>query len=1528
MVTIRKKLINRYSIIFILFLFNISVLYAQDNCNTAVDLTVNPDDNCSSLTTVTGYGFTDSGVTPLGCQIPAGNPDWWGKFTATSDYTAVRVNNYGVSYSHGRGILIYSGACATNMNLVECGIFFMNGKDLPMEAIAPTIPGDTYYVRLTDAVTYSGYDIFDICVYEFDYDENPDPGTCGDNMDFELGDFSTWTGYTGSCCPITMTSTGFQNQGINSALHLGTDEPSQHTITTGLNRDPLTRHNVPIVAPQGGDYSVRIGNAYCYYGAECIERSFTVTPDNAGITYFYAVVLEDPEHEYEDQPRFFVEVTDADGELIDCAQYEVVSGYGTGDWESTSSSDFALMMWKDWVPVGFDLTPQIGTDVTIKACTGDCNVGAHFGYAYFDIVCGPLEPEGFSVCTTGEPVELCAPQGYIEWQWSTGDSTECINVDDPQPGAIYTITVTNVAGCTSIVTDTLQVYTGQAWEDTVICPGETVTLYSDCDYPAAFSWTSDPPGFISADQNITVTPDDIGVYYYIVEMIPLDDQYPECTVIDTVVVEVVNCNCVTPPVSFEIIPPPCCGDNAIITYTGPGLGTDDETELVNPTWAWDIGSNGTLVSGNLNGTGTVPGNIEVSYPCNGSITVTLDVQNYSDGMDCDPSTFTLSSFAPEELTCSASGTDVLCYGVCDGTASIVANGGTGVHSFIWDNGAGNNSTATGLCANVTYTVTVSDANGCTCVTSVFIDEPPEIVLNVIVVDAQCNQSDGSATVSVSGGTPQYSYLWDAATGSQTTATASNLQGGTYTVTVTDANGCTAEISATVNFTNAPELSITGTDVTCYGFSDGIIDLTVTGGTPAYSYNWSDGSTNEDMSNVSPGDYSVTVTDIMGCASIISIAIDQPPELVTSLSGNDLLCYGGSDGNTNLEVTGGTPDYSYIWSPGGETTQDLNGVPAGQYEVTVTDANQCTAVNTIILNEPPELTSIISGSDQLCTGDEIGTVDVEVDGGTPPYTYFWQPTDETTQEIDSLPSGEYTVLITDDNGCTTTNSIIIDEPYPILTQMAGTDVLCYGYTEGEAGVTASGGTQPYAYIWNTGANTQNISNIGAGTYYVTVTDQNNCTAADNIIINEPPELIVNLPDPGWICIGESVTLIANASGGTPGYDYIWNNGTMQQSNNVSPLVTTDYSVSTTDINGCLANATVTVNVYGPLSIHVYPDDTICAGETATIYAGYEGGMGEPYTLTLNGNTVIETPYTVSPSVTTVYEVCVNDACTTPQVCDDLEVVVIPDPPVDFVADIYEGCVPLTVHFSEQNTHEGQTYQWDFSDPWGSTSALGKYPVHTFENPGIYDVSCTVTSVHGCTSTWTWYEMISVWPDPVAAFFPYPKIATIIEPYIYFENNSSTYYITNWTFGDGDSSNVIHPQHKYDSPGTYNVMLAVETEHGCVDTTWSEVVIQDIITFYAPTAFSPDFDNMNGLFSPIGHGIDPDNWHLMIYDRWGEKVWETNIYDVDEETGEVRHGWDGTIRGRGIGESAVYSWLVVYNDVTGAEHQHAGLVTLIR
>jgi len=1152
--------------------------------------------------------------------------------------------------------------------------------------------------------------------------------------------------------------------------------------------------------------------------------------------------------------------------------------------------------------------------------------------------------------------------GTLSYFWDNGDNTA--DATSLCGGTTYTVTVTDENNCT--ITGTITPVDPP--QLTVSVSGTDPLCYQSCDGTASATG-SGGSGILSylwdnGDNSADATSLCGGTTY----TITVTDEN-NCTVTDMITP-------VDPPqltVSVTGVDPSCngyCDATATVVATG-GTGII--------SFGWD------------NGDSTA----NVADLCAGVVyTVTATDEN-----SCT-TTGTITLVDPPGMTLTVTGTDPLCYQSCDGTASAIATGGTGELTYLWDNSAGAVPDVNGLCGGITYTVTVTDEQGCTKTDYFIPEDPPELILSVTGADVTCyGYTDGSTDLIVTGGTMPYSYSWD---NSAVSEDLTDIPAGDYSVTVTDDNNCISVISVTIDEPEELLTSVTGADATCYGYSDGTVDLIISGGTQPYNYLWSNGSSVQDLTNIPAGDYAVTVTDNNNCTSISAITITEPEELQTSVTGINVSCNGYSDGSTDLTVSGGTQPYDYVWS-NGSSMQDLTNIPAGEYTVTVSDNNNCISTATIIITEPTELLTSVTGTDVTCYSFTDGSVDLTVTGGTQPWTYLWDSGD-ITEDLDSIAAGTYSVTVTDANNCTSINSFTINQPTELVSAISGTDVTCFGYSDGTVDLSVTGGTQPYNYLWNNSDITEDLNNIPAGDYSVVITDDNGCTIINTITINQPSEINIDttaITDitcygydngviwisasggsppltyeiPGFsnqtgsftnleagsyqitvtdlngcqvtvdatiyepselqlslegdsICIGESTYLTAVVSGGTPEYSYTWNLGGNEQTIMVSPEVTTNFTVLVADQNGCAANASASVYVYPPLAISIYPDDTICSGEGTTIYANYSGGMGEPYTLILNGTTEIQTPYTVYPTETTVYEVCIADNCSTPQACDDIEVVVMPDPPVTFVADIYEGCEPLTVYFSETTLHEGQTYYWDFGDGTGNSYSSGKNPVHTYMNPGIYDVSCTVTSVYGCESTYTWEGMITVYPNPIAAFLADPAVTTILEPTIYFDNTSSTTYYCFWDFGDGSVSLETDPGHIYSSVGTYIVSLIVETEHGCIDSTFMEVEIEDIVTFYAPNAFSPDFNQTNALFSPIGHGIDPDNWYMAIFDRWGEKVFETNIYDVNEETGKVNHGWDGTIKGRQIGETAAYSWLVIYRDITGAEHQKSGLVLLIR
>jgi len=830
------------------------------------------------------------------------------------------------------------------------------------------------------------------------------------------------------------------------------------------------------------------------------------------------------------------------------------------------------------------------------------------------------------------------------------------------------------------------------------------------------------------------------------------------------------------------------------------------------------------------------------------------------------------------------------------------------------------------------------------------DDVTVTVLSTLIVDAGPDQTicigetaDLGGNPTCSGGSPPYSYEWDPSASvadpnaANTTATPSSTT--TYTVSVTDAGGCEAADMITITVA-APYIESVSTTPEVCNQEDGTITITAAGGngTP-FTYDIP-GSSNQtgNFTGLEAGSYDVTVTDAGGCSIVETVIVDGEGSIASGFVCSDNQCFEGHSFDfTNNGDTGA--DVTWLWtfqsgSPSSSTNENPSGVTwsaPGQYLVIQTATLYgCTdsTVKTIEIYEHPVVT--LTTEDVTCNGYCDGSASTDVSGGDTPYSYSWDNGAGNAAVANDLCAGTtYCVTVSSVYGCTVSDCFTPTEPEAIVfDQVLHTDVTCFGDQNGTITIFTSGGVLPMTYSIPGFTNqTGYFTDLNGGDYTVTATDANGCQNTVDVTIFEPPELVISLSGDS-ICIGESAILNVIISGGTPDYTCLWAPSGSGTSITVNPTVTAYYSVLVTDDISCTASAGAQVFVYPPLAISLSPDDTICEGESAVITASYSGGMGEPYTFTLNGTTIIPLPHVVQPQTTTEYEICITDACTTPTECDNAEIVVMPIPPVTFVSNIVDSCAPLTVYFNETNPHEGQTYEWDFGDEFGSNYATGKYPSHIYEYPGTYDVTCTVTSEYGCENSFTWNDMITIYPNPVVNFLANPQVATILKPEIYFENISTYIWQSYWSFGDGDESNNENPLHHYDDLGTYNVQLIVETEHGCTDSATMDVVIQDVYTFYAPTAFTPDFDEINVLFSPVGHGIDPEHWYMAIYDRWGEKVFETNVYDVDEETNKVHWGWDGTVYGGEMAEPGVFTWLAIYRDLTGAEHQRAGVLSVIR
>ncbi len=530
-----------------------------------------------------------------------------------------------------------------------------------------------------------------------------------------------------------------------------------------------------------------------------------------------------------------------------------------------------------------------------------------------------------------------------------------------------------------------------------------------------------------------------------------------------------------------------------------------------------------------------------------------------------------------------------------------------------------------------YTVQVTDERGCTATDNVTVTVNPLPSITKLTTDPTCSPgNDGIIDITVAGNSP-FNFNWS--TGA-TTEDLTGLTFGTYTVTVTDANGCTATDATTFA---VPGFSVSGvvTDVSCNSGNDGAINVTVTGGTSPYSYNWSSGQTIEDLTNITAGTYTVTVIDLNGCIAGNTFIVTEPTPIVLTLNSlTHVDCNGNSTGAIDISVSGGTPGYSYNWislpSTPIATTEDISSLPAGNYQITVTDGNACTALDTYTINEPAILTVNAVVTNVTCNGLNNGQIDITVTGGTTNYSYAWS-NGATTEDITSLAPNTYTVTVTDFNGCQTTTQATITEPAVLSSTINATDALCYGSTDGTVTVTPTGGTAPYNYAWSNGGTTGSIT-VGAGTYTVTITDINGCITTNSAIVNEPLLLTATITTFSNVtCFNAnngSATVVAGF--GTQGYSYAWSNGSTTPT--VSGLDGGTYTVTVTDNNGCTATATVTISEPTQISATSTTTDEVW-GNDGAIDITPTGGT-PPYTFSWSNGVTTEDNLNITGGTYTV------------------------------------------------------------------------------------------------------------------------------------------------------------------------------------------------------------------------------------------------------------------------------------------------------
>jgi len=574
-----------------------------------------------------------------------------------------------------------------------------------------------------------------------------------------------------------------------------------------------------------------------------------------------------------------------------------------------------------------------------------------------------------------------------------------------------------------------------------------------------------------------------------------------------------------------------------------------------------------------------------------------------------------------------SGTAPTCPGESDGALTLNVQGGTLPYSYQWSNGsqaAGLNNIPAG-----TYSVTVTDAKGCSLVGPAVLDPAPTIEASVTVSNPVCADGSGSIDLVATGGVGSLSYLW---TNGATTEDISGLTAGGYTVTITDANGCTTTATAVVAIPTAIMATATSTNPGCDG-STGNIELSVSGGTAPYTYSWSNGSFEQNLSNVAAGTYMVTVADANGCQATASAMIENIANIAVNIEGTrNPTCAGGTDGFINLAISGGTAPYTYTWS-NGASTEDISGLGAGIYAVTVADARDCKLILDASLEAPAALNIMVEAENPACPGGN-GTINITVMGGTAPYTYSWN-NGASTQDLTNVVTGNYQLNVTDANGCSKlSENISIGDPADYTVTLTPKHVRCYGETNGEV-ILTNPGTGTYTYIWSNGARTQNIANLDEGTYSVTVTNEKGCQKVVETVVTKPNAISLGMTFSNPQCPSDLGSINIDVGGGTPPYSYAWSNGATTE--DVADLPAARYTVVVTDANGCSLEGSATIRPATEIIASTVVTNQSCETNDGAIDLTVSGGSGN-YTYAWNNGMTTQDLADLTPGN---YEVTITD-----------------------------------------------------------------------------------------------------------------------------------------------------------------------------------------------------------------------------------------------------------------------------------------------
>lgn len=872
---------------------------------------------------------------------------------------------------------------------------------------------------------------------------------------------------------------------------------------------------------------------------------------------------------------------------------------------------------------------------------------------------------------------------------------------------------------------------------------------------------------------------------------------------------------------------------------------------------------------------------------------------------------------PEELTMQITPVAALCADSASGNATVIVAGGVEPYSYSWqDNTMTEVSTddnAPNLLAG-NYTLEVTDANGCIISDGFAITEPTALNYMINTEEASCDGLlDGTATITPQGGIGGYTYNWsDIGAGPDSR---NDLGSGTYDVTITDDNGCNLPITFDITSPEAVVLAFDSTATSCYQGTDGTATAIPSGGTSPYTYLWEDSQVTQTAVGLPGGIIDVTVTDDNGCEAYGSVNVEEATELNISLDGTDVSCFEGADGTITATGTGGTETYTFLWNDSqGQTTATATSLSAGMYTVTMTDNNNCEITADYVITEPTALSSTTDSEAATCNPDPDGTATVNASGGTPPYDYLWSD-GQTVPIAQALTAGTYYVTITDDNDCTLIDTVEVDGIPMIVLDASSEDVSCNGGNDGQGSIIAVGGSGVYEYDWGAGLpDSPTQTSLSANDYVVTVTDELGCTETITVSVDEPAALTLSTDTEMIRCSGGSDgSAEVLISGGTAPYSVSWSNGDI--GNMADSLGLGTYTVTVEDDNGCIESTSVLIEEASPISVTIEVEEVDCYGDrTGSARLLVSGGLPSYTYSWSNGSTAHE----IQDVPAGDYTVLITDAAG----CEVMEEIYVPQPDEPLEAAITAVDVSC---YGEQDGRiiidatggtPGYRYSIDGNFFSGSSTFLGL-------SAGAYGV--LVEDANGCILLLDAVEVEE--PDPIIVDLGEDRSINFgdtirLNPEITGGVGAFGY---DWFPQDSSIMNCFEcsaPLIYVDFQVSFKVIVTDET--GCEG--------EDIVTIYAkknrpilvPTGFSPNGDNQNDvLMVHARNDIEMNITSYRIFDRWGEQVFEATDFQPNDPV----YGWDGTFRGEAV-NAGVFIWHVEVEYIDGLKEEFKGHTTLIR